>query len=732
MKRAIWNVAKAGGFCFLVLQCVAVCINAHVWASPPIQGGSKQTKKSTEKSKQTTKANLGQQGKAQKSRGAGFSGVPDPSTSLSLEHFAALWSQSHLYQERLTQLVARSFDVWIPELGGVLWGGGAPAGGGLWVRGGGGGRIAIRLDGLPLLRGAEMFVGEQSLSGLAPWDLKKISLVRGPASIFFGDHAMTGALLLTTEGDGWEEQGHFRSWRWGLWGEGQYNSGAQGLGGYARAWVGMPIFGARLSGGYIAMQELRGSGGEILPESGYAKGHVSARIRFSSPHRRWENRLFYTAGWLRDAVRVEQFPPRGDRLRWDQQQHLAYVDSRLFLPFLNTRLRGMFGVQYLEASQRHEYTGTVGGGVLGWREESRPHLRWDGLIHGESRPWSILSLRYGIEFSTESLEQKELGSGGSTTHVESQSFAQARQSGLAFFLSGRIALPAGGLRVLIEGGMRLHNHWRDITGLAPVEPMRWAKVLYASHLGVSIGDPRVWSVRLFFSDGFRTPSVAEMSHQGPLGQAYVISNPDLEEERTRAIEGRFSLRLAERLQTSLRFFLQAYSGWYALQPATLAGQDMVDGLPVLQFRPTDEVVMLGIEATVAWRIIWGWSLRGDLAWMEEMGSRQGRSPGPLWPAMPSWTGRILTRYDWKGWGGIEVVFEGSAGREASWAGPWKGGPTPSTSWWTLHVRADLRLLSWLQLRFAARNLLDRSYIPFPSRFPVVGRDIRLALQFAFP
>jgi hypothetical protein len=64
-------------------------------------------------------------------------------------------------------------------------------------------------------------------------------------------------------------------------------------------------------------------------------------------------------------VRVDQLPPYGDRVVLGRQQHLGYVDSRLALPFLKTRLRGMFGVQFLEEDRLVERLASVGGGVVG-------------------------------------------------------------------------------------------------------------------------------------------------------------------------------------------------------------------------------------------------------------------------------------------------------------------------------------------------------------------------------
>ncbi len=709
---------------------VWLCWVAHGLWLPFLVYGETSARGSKQRNKETTKADRGQQGNTQKSSTAGIVDGEDPSESLSFAQFAALWSQGHLYGQRMTQLVARSFGEWLGDLGGVSWGGSDPAGGSLWLRGGGGGRVAIRLDGLPLLRGVEELVGERPLAGLALWDVKEVTLLRGPTSVYLGDHGLLGGLLLRTEGDGWEEGGGWRSWRGGGVVEGHYTSGAQGGSGFAKAWVGMPIFGARLSGGYEGMQAMRTGGGEVVPESGYQRGNLSAKLRFSSPARVWENRLFYTVGWLRDAVRVDQLPPYGDRVVLGRQQHLGYVDSRLALPFLKTRLRGMFGVQFLEEDRLVERLASVGGGVVGWREERAPHLRWDGLIHGESRPWSVLLLRYGVEFSTESLEHRTIRETGQSSGGSSF-LGQARQNDLSFFLSSRVSLPADRLRVEMEGGIRVHNHWRDLDALASSLSTRWAKTLYAAYLGIKLHDARAWSVRLFFSDGFRTPNMAEMGRFGVFGQAFFIPNTELNEERTRALEGTFTLQMAGRVQTSVRFFLQALSGWLALQPASYRGQSAVGGLPVYQYQATEEVVMLGAEATLAWQIIGGWSLRAEIGWLDEMGNGIARPPTPIWPPASNWTGRLLTRYDWKGWGGIEVMAQGATGREARYLPPWQVARMPSASWWTMHIRADLRLMSWMQLLFSVRNLLDQSYIPFPSRYPAMGRDIHLALRLSF-
>jgi hypothetical protein len=132
----------------------------------------------------------------------------------------------------------------------------------------------------------------------------------------------------------------------------------------------------------------------------------------------------------------------------------------------------------------------------------------------------------------------------------------------------------------------------------------------------------------FSPTGFGPPNMAEMGRFGVFGQAFFIPNTELNEERTRALEGTFTLQMAGRVQTSVRFFLQALSGWLALQPASYRGQSAVGGLPVYQYQATEEVVMLGAEATLAWQIIGGWSLRAEIGWLDEMGNGIARPPTP--------------------------------------------------------------------------------------------------------
>ncbi len=116
-----------------------LCWLAHGWWLPLLVYGETSARGSKQRSKETTKAEQGQQGNTQKSSAVGVVDGHDPSEPLSFTQFAALWSQGHLYGERMTQLVARSFGEWLGELGGVAWGGSDPAGGSLWLRGGGGG-----------------------------------------------------------------------------------------------------------------------------------------------------------------------------------------------------------------------------------------------------------------------------------------------------------------------------------------------------------------------------------------------------------------------------------------------------------------------------------------------------------------------------------------------------------------------------------------------------------------
>ena len=718
--------------------------------------------------KDTTKLQQGQQEKAKAPRKrVQIEGV-EGKEEFSLHSFGRLWSQQHLYQARLTQLGTATLGQAIRELDGVFVWQRDTAGGSVMVRGGMGGRVALRLDGLPLLRGMEGVMEARPWAGVVVWDLSQVGVVRGASSIFFGDQAMTGALVFQTGDDPWvteqkrlgargkgsDEEGsneerndtegarakeshrgggrerRREGWLWQARGGGIYSSADQAWQSFAIAQAGGERVGVRLSGGYASHQEASIGEGGFLGGSGYQKAHASAKFRLSLTDL-WENRLFYSFGWLRDAALLDQRPPYGDQTVSQRQQHLAYLDSRLAIPLLHTHLRALFGFQMLDETQRKERVLAVGSAPLGWREEQLPHARWDAMIHATTQPWSVFALRYGVEFSTESLAVQELEAIGASASSPSPPLQQARQTAISAFLAGQAKIPAGSFRVDIEGGLRLHQYWREITPNAPFAPIEGAGLINASYLGLRIASPKTWALSFFLSEGFRLPSLLESAMAGSQAQAFYLPNPSLEPERVRALHANFSFHPHPVLHASLRFFLQAFSQWLSLQPANWQGQTEIGGLPVMQFQQAEEMVMIGVEASLAWRIWRGWSLQAELAWAEEIGEQPARLPAPIWSSLPNWSARVKTRYQWEGWGGIEIVWEGHLATQATWETPWRGAFTTSQGWWNLHLRADLRLLSWLHLIASFHNLLDLRFVPLPSRLPALGRDIRIALSFSF-
>jgi hemoglobin/transferrin/lactoferrin receptor protein len=607
---------------------------------------------------------------------------------------------------------------------------------GVTVRGLGGNRVLVETDGVPA---AESFaVGSFSNAGRGFADLelvKRIELLRGPASALYGSDAIAGVLATTTLDPvdllGPDLDAFLRA-RAGY--ASDDDSLLAGLTGALRSGPleGMLAFAHRESG------EREHGGGPpppnpadresdallgrlVLPHAGdlrlsaqWNRERIETDIdalelsggRFANTTRLAGDDRMETRGFLVDQA----LAPAGgfDGLQWRAYwsetavRQLTHEERRAAPPVLPP----------LAIEREFRYDQRVAGGELSVARDfaaaSGPHRLLGGIELSESE---VSERRNGL--------QTDLETGESTATILGESLpvrdfpiSRIREAGLYLQDEWR---PGGGDWSLIPA-LRFDGYWLDPRVDAmyaddnPSEPPVSVSESAASpKLGIArrFGDGT--TAYLQYAHGFRAPPFDDVNIGLDIPQFNVraIPNPDLKSERSDSLE--LGLRFwGGRLSGSA----SVYAGWYDdfIESRVNIGPDPETGTILFQSRNIARAQIAGVEATFesdlgAWRAaLAGFTARLSAGWTEGEDTVRDEPINSIDPPR----GTLGLRYDapsaaWSA--GIDVMLVGAKGDVDDSAGPLFRPGSYSV--------VDLRLQWRPNTRFTASlglfNLADRSY-----------------------
>lgn len=609
---------------------------------------------------------------------------------------------------------------------------------GVNIRGIGGNRVAIKIDGLPVRD--QFVIGAYANADrvlVEPDRVKRIEVLHGPASVMYGSGALGGVLAIST----WDPADLL-------------------------AVTDRPATGI-VRGGYQGMNDSRvasavaalGEGPHgLLAAATHRSGHeLDNRAPAGTPadpqdwnsddfmfRYTWDsatgNRLRLTADRLEREIRTDirsllGYPPRfgsttalrGDdqdtsrRLaldfdfsgsRW-QQGNLRVFDSRHDTEQLTYEERAA-APRPVAIDRRFEYSQNQAG-IEGFvQREAAWRNAWHRIgVGGERLRSDISELRDG--------RQTGLADGSSTNVILGENlpvrdFPESRTVETGVWLQDEISFADG--RWQVTPALRWDAYdldprpdaiWLEDnpdTGTVAVEENR-----VTPRLGVLFRPGGRWSVYGQYAEGFRAPPFedANIGFDIPLFGFRALPNPELRSETSQGLE--FGLRrLSDGANISLTVFHTDYDDF--IESRVLIGRDPQTGDLLFQSRNIDSARIRGADLRfeqdlAAWTPrLDGWSLRLAGYWAE---GENRQSDAPLISIAPP---QAVLGLDWTSADGAwdaaatatftaaKVESDIDAAAEPRFATP---------SWTTLDLSAGWRPRAGLELRAGLFNLSDETY-----------------------
>jgi hemoglobin/transferrin/lactoferrin receptor protein len=640
------------------------------------------------------------------------------------------------------------------------------------IRGIGGNRVAIELDGIPVRD--QFAIGAYSNGGRAlvePDRIKRVEVLHGPASVMYGSNALGGVVSVTT----WDPSDLL-----GRTG----NSAWFGLrGGYQGAndsWVGS---------GVAAWGE--GAHG-LLAAVTYRNGHEldnQAPAEIPDDPQDWDSNDFMFR-YTYDTASGNRFRLTADRTERDVQ-----TDINSLLGY-GRRFRNTTELQSDDKDESRrlslDYEFSAGGweqGVvrlfnvnhetdqLTLEERARaPHpvklerrFFYEQDISGvelnlfREVQWGSSSHRIGLGAEWQRTDIEELRDGKQTSLVDGSSsnvilgeempvrdFPISRTDEIGLFIQDEISLAGG--RWQIVPALRWDHYDLDprpdsiwIEDNPETEVVSIEESEFTPRLGLLYHANDFWTVYGQYSRGFRAPPFedANIGFDIPLFGFRAIPNPDLKSETSNGFE--LGLR---RIAAGSRFSFTAFHTDYDdfIESRVLIGFDPVSGDLIFQSRNIDTARIRGIDVRYDQDLgqwsdgLEGWMLNAAAYWAE---GENRETSQPLNSIAPPQAVLGLGWHSRDGAWDITATSTLTAKKDRDDIDESTEERFATPSWVILDLTAGWRYSDWLELRAGVFNIGDKRYWRWldvsnmPADDPMIalmsrpGRNFSITARFTF-
>lgn len=609
---------------------------------------------------------------------------------------------------------------------------------GVNIRGIGGNRVAIEIDGLPVRD--QFIIGAYSNADrvlVEPDRIKRVEVLHGPASVMYGSKGLGGVMAITT----WDPADLLavsdRSWA------GALRGGYQGMN---ESWVasGMAALGEEAHGLLAAATRREGHELDHQAPAGTpadpqhwstddylfrytwdsATGH---RLRFTADRfeREVETRIQSLLGYGtrfrsttalqgddRDSSRRLALDFDFSGTRW-QQGNLRVFDTRHDTAQLTYEERAS-APQPVAIERRFDYAQDHTG-IEGFAQRD---AEWGGTRHriGVGGEWlrsDISELRDGLQTS--------LTTGSSTNFILGENmpvrdFPESRTVETGVWLQDEIAFADG--RWQVTPALRWDAYdldpqpdpvWREDNPDAAVVAVDESRV--TPRLGVLFRPGGRWSVYGQYAEGFRAPPFedANIGFDIPLFGFRALPNPDLRSETSQGLELGLR-RLGDGASIRLTVFHTDYDDF--IESRVLIGRDPQSGDLLFQSRNIDSARIRGADLRYeqelsAWNArLQGWSLRLAGYWAEGENRQSG---APLNGVSPPQAVLGLAWASASGAWDTAATATFTAPKDESDIDAAAEPRFSTPGWTTLDLSAGWRPLASLELRAGLFNLTGETY-----------------------
>ncbi len=701
-------------------------------------------------------------GPAESGGGADAAG-PEPAETMVItasrgeqERFAARRSIAVVERSELDRRQVRSVPAALAEVPGVFLqqtnrGAGAP-----FIRGLVGPQNLILIDGIRFNTASHRTGPNQYLALIGPFGLQRLEIVRGPSSVLYGNGAMGGVIQAITRRPPLLRDG----WQFGGRAQGTFSSADRTTGGGFEAWA---------SGGGLALQaglevhsfgELRAGGGAEQPVSDYLASYGRLKLIYA-PQPGWSASASLLVAGLRAAGRADQVG-RGDLRFYDNDDLLAAVVLRHRGGDLFKRMRLSLSFQRL-AERVDRYSCAVGpDGTLRDRAAclalatetiSRRRRYADAVdVLGADGNLGVelwqgrLRLDAGGEFYQDlvasTLEQATAENDFVFEDRPRGNFTDgSTYSSLGLYLHAAADLAELGRDnwLVAAAGLRYSHFGATAEQVPELGNVDYGHDGLVGSAGLQLLRPGRYNVYFTFVQGFRAPNLQETTVLGDTGDRFEIPNPDLRPELANTLELGTRLNL-EPAWVEAAYFYSFLQDAIVQQSTRYEGNATVDGKPVTRLVNGDHGAIQGAELGLGLRW-WRLEARAHATWTEgqvttERGTFPARRIPPLFgrvglrshqPDQP-WFVELFVRWALRQdrlhpSDAADVRICETAPYSGLLRDPCKGTP----GWWTLNLRAGLRLDERFRVDVQLANMTDARYRLHGSGFDAPGFDLRFSL-----
>jgi len=606
------------------------------------------------------------------------------------------------------------------------------------LRGIGGNRVKIEIDGVPVRDGFSIGAFANAGRVVVEMDrVKRIELLYGPASVLYGSDALGGVMSITTwdplallEAGDAPRRIQVRGAATGM------NESLAGSALYAAAGKNHGILAAYT---YRSGHELQNQAPADFPDDPQDWDSHDAFARFSY-RTDSGNRLRISAGATERRVKtdIRSVLGYGTRYRWttalagndEDSSRLLALDWAFDFGDWRDGMVRFYSSSYDTAQQTEEVRGNAPRPTAIQREfQYNEDMLGMEAYAFRSFNFARSSHRVGLGAEWTLSEVEELRDGLQTSLVDGQAsnvilgeampvrdFPISRGRELGLWLQDEIDLTGG--RWLLIPAVRLDRYrldpkpdpiWTEDNPETPLVSISTSRL--TPRLGVTFAVNESWSLFGHYAAGFRSPPFedANIGFDIPLFGFRAIPNPDLKSETSDSLEAGFRWRSGSS-NLSLSAFYSDYDDF--IESRALVGIDPETGDLLFQSRNIDQANIRGVDLKfeqdlVAWSAaLDGWLLRLSTFWAEGK-NRQNEQPlNSIAPAQAvlqlGWTQPkgawdvLLT----SSWTAQKRPADIDQSIEARFATP---------AWTTVDLTIGWRPGPKLQLRAGVLNLLDETY-----------------------
>ena len=599
----------------------------------------------------------------------------------------------------------------------------------------------------------------QYLATVDPFAIQRIEVVRGPASVLYGNGAMGGVIQIITQEPRRKKGSEVEAATW-IQSADLARGGRVSLSDWHQDW------GFRAGGSATGFGTLRAGEGLREPVSDYTTGSWHTKAIYT-PTPALKITGAYLGTVIRNAGRVDRLG-QGDLRLHDNDDHLAYLAADWLGNGILEQLRGSISYhRTFERVDRFSCARNSDGSVTDFegckaREETtltRKRIFQDEVdvlgfeVNGR---FSLLDRRLDLNAGGEGyfdFISSSLLDGRDSDNFQLSPSARGnfsndsryRTLGLYLHAEGEaLRLARERARLKLSAGLRLSNFGAEAPGVPDL-----GKVAYDfSGVVGNVGAQFLWedhiSLYANFEQGFRAPNLQETTVLGDTGSKFEIPNDALDPERSDTVELGLKSRW-KHLSTQAAWFFSRIRDAIDEEATTFQGQTEIEGKPVVRRINSAKGEYTGVEARA--RAEWN-SLSASIGitWLK---GEVTDSAGTTTPArrVPPLFGTASLRYDHpQGRAYAALIFSGAARQDrlhpsdeqdlricevGVHTGVRDNNCNGTPGWATVNLRAGWRFDNRWRLDLALLNLSDERYRRHGSGFLQPGLDARATLTAKF-